>query len=279
MADWVAVRVYATLVFIYDPGTAARQDAPARPRTIAASMAKLTHYTRYADAQAFANSRALWELFDGDREHLNIAHECIVRHADGSGRTAVRIAHADGADEILSFDEIAAGSARFAHWLEANGIERGDRIAFMLQPSLPFYLSLFGAMMMGAISVPLFTLFGLDGLRLRVDDCRPKLLITSADKLDIAREIAGLKVVVADERLLAEIARFPGTYKATTRADDLAVFQYTSGTTRELPAAVKHSHRALVTLMFAALYGTGIRPGDEFFCPSSPAWPEFFIMR
>ena len=57
-----------------------------------------------------------------------------------------------------------------------------------------------------------------------------------------------------------------------TRADDLAVFQYTSGTTRELPEAVKHTHRALVTLMFAALYGTGIRPGDEFFCPSSPAW-------
>ena len=52
----------------------------------------------------------------------------------------------------------------------------------------------------------------------------------------------------------------------------MAVFQYTSGTTRELPAAVKHSHRTLVTLMFAALYGTGIRPGDEFFCPSSPAW-------
>ena len=24
--------------------------------------------------------------------------------------------------------------------------------------------------------------------------------------------------------------------------------------------------------MFAALYGTGIRPGDRFFCPSSPAW-------
>jgi acetyl-CoA synthetase len=52
----------------------------------------------------------------------------------------------------------------------------------------------------------------------------------------------------------------------------MAVFQYTSGTTRELPAAVKHSHRTVVTLMFAALYGTGIRPGDEFFCPSSPAW-------
>ena len=52
----------------------------------------------------------------------------------------------------------------------------------------------------------------------------------------------------------------------------MAVFQYTSGTTRELPEAVKHTHRSLVTLMFAALYGTGIRPSDEFFCPSSPAW-------
>ncbi len=50
------------------------------------------------------------------------------------------------------------------------------------------------------------------------------------------------------------------------------MFQYTSGTTRELPAAVKHTHRAIVTLMSAALYGTGIRPGDNYFCPSSPAW-------
>jgi acetyl-CoA synthetase len=127
-------------------------------------------------------------------------------------------------------------------------------------------------MMRGAISVPLFTLFGLDGLRLRVDDCSPKLLITNAEKAEMARSIEGVRVVIADDALLAELAQFPTSYRVATRADDLAVFQYTSGTTRELPAAVKHTHRALVTLMFAALYGTGIRPGDEYFCPSSPAW-------
>ncbi len=235
-------------------------------------MTKLTDYMRYADAQEHANSSALWALFDGDRDRLNIAQECIRRHADGSGRPAVRIAHADGADEILSFDAIAAGSARFAHWLVEQGIAPGDRIAFMLEPSLPFYLSLFGAVTMGAISVPMFTLFGLDGLRLRIDDCKPKLLITNAEKAEIARQIEGLRFVVADDALLQDIARFPTHFEATSRADDLAVFQYTSGTTRELPEAVKHTHRALVTLMFAALYGTGIRPGDEFFCPSSPAW-------
>lgn len=235
-------------------------------------MTKLTDYTRYADAQAHADGSALWQLFDGTRERLNIAHECAIRHADGAGRAAVRIAHADGSDEILSFDAIAAGSARMAHWLEQSGIQPGDRIAFMLEPSLPFYLSLFGAMLRGAIGVPLFTLFGLDGLRLRVDDCRPSLLITNSEKAEIASRIEGVRVVVADGAFLAELGQYPSVYEPHTRADDLAVFQYTSGTTRELPAAVKHTHRALVTLMFAALYGTGIRPGDQFFCPSSPAW-------
>jgi acetyl-CoA synthetase len=52
----------------------------------------------------------------------------------------------------------------------------------------------------------------------------------------------------------------------------MAIFQYTSGTTRELPAAIRHTHRAIVVVMSAALYGTGVRPGDRFFCPSSPAW-------
>ncbi|RYD86221.1 MAG: acyl-CoA synthetase, partial [Sphingomonadales bacterium] len=235
-------------------------------------MKKLTDMTRFEDAQRFATSDALWDLFDGDRSSLNIAHECIDRHADGSGRVAVRIAHADGRDEALTFDELAAGSARFAHWLAANDVAPGDRVAFMLEPSLPYYVAMFGAIKHGAIGVPLFTLFGLDGLRLRIDDCRPKLLITNAEKAVMAAQIEGVRVVVADDVLLADLAEFPATHMSGSKADNLAMFQYTSGTTRELPSAVRHSHRALVTLMFAALYGTGIRPGDEFFCPSSPAW-------
>jgi acetyl-CoA synthetase len=235
-------------------------------------MAQLTDYTRYADAQAHASMQALWALFRGGRERFNIAEECILRHADGSGRAAVRIAYADGTDEILSFDEIAAGSARFAYWLEQHGVVPGDRIAFMLEPSHAFYVSLFGAMLMGAISVPLFTLFGPDGLRLRVDDCRPKLLITNPEKVGIAQDIEGVRVVVADAAFFAELAPFPTSYQPATRGNDMAAFQYTSGTTRELPAAVKHTHRSLVTLMYAALYGTGVRPRDQFFCPSSPAW-------
>jgi acetyl-CoA synthetase len=234
-------------------------------------VTRLTAFTSYAQAQAHASGEALWELFEGDREHLNIARECITRHADGSGRAAVRIAHAQGHDEILSFDTISAGAARFAHWLDAQGVQPGERIAFMLEPSLAYYVCLFGAMQTGAISVPLFTLFGPDALRLRIGDCQPAILITNAEKAELARSVEGPRVIVADAEFLAALESFPATYSPQTKANDMAVFQYTSGTTRELPEAVKHSHRTLVTLMFAALYGTGIRPGDEFFCPSSPA--------
>ena len=234
-------------------------------------MTKLTEYMSYADAQKHWSPDKLWELFDGDRARLNIAHECIDRHAAGDN-VAIILAHADGRDEKLSFREIARESSKLACYLQAQGVKRGDRVAVMLEPSRAFYVAIFGAIKMGAIAVPLFTLFGPDGIRLRVQDCSPKLLVTNAGKAPMAAGIPGVKVVIADAAFMTALAPFPERFETATSADDIAIFQYTSGTTRELPEAVKHSHRAIVTLMLAALYGTGLRPGDRFFCPSSPAW-------
>src|SRR5262249_5677135 len=135
-----------------------------------------------------------------------------------------------------------------------------------------FYMTLFGAIKHGAVAVPLFTLFGPDSLVVRIHDCSPRVLITSPENAETVHVGEMMDVVVADDDLFAALSRYPDHYRTVTRADDLAVLQYTSGTTRELPTAVKHSHRAIVLVMIAALYGTGIRPGDRFFCPSSPAW-------
>ena len=233
---------------------------------------KLIELATYADAQRHFASAKLWELFDGNRERLNLAHECVDRHATSRDRVAVRIAHADGRDEIVTFQRLAEASSQVAHLLRAKGVGAGDRVAIMLEPGLAFYAALFGAIKAGAIAVPLFILFGPDGLRLRLNDCSPRVLFTSADKAPIAVGINGLEVQIADDAFVASLAQFPAHYDWSSKADDLAVFQYTSGTTRELPEAVRHTHRAIVVVMMAALYATGIRPGDEFFCPSSPAW-------
>lgn len=233
-------------------------------------MTNLTHYTSYADAQAHCSAAGLWELFDGDAQVMNIAHECIDRHVDAG--EAVVLVRAAGDDDSISFRQISEASSRFAHFLVEEGVKAGDRVAVMLEPSLAFYVAIFGAMKMGAIAVPMFTLFGPDGIRLRVQDCKPRLVVTNAEKSEVVPAGDEMKVLVADEAFLDSLGRFSPAFEAHTRADDLAIFQYTSGTTRELPDAVKHTHRAIVTLMLAALYGTGVRPGDRFMCPSSPAW-------
>lgn len=234
-------------------------------------MDLLTDHVSYADAQRLYSTAKIWELFDGGRERFNIAHECVDRHAQ-SGRIALRVAHADGADEAIAFETLARMSSQAAHFLETQGVEPGDRVAIMLEPSLLFYASLFGAIKRGAVAVPLFTLFGADGVRLRTDDCAPRLLIASPEKAATLGDLGGVRVVAADAGLPARLAGFPDRYESRTSASDLAIFQYTSGTTRGLPAAIRHTHRALVVVMNAALYGVGLRPGDKYFCPSSPAW-------
>lgn len=236
-------------------------------------MSKLTEFTTYADAQRHFSAEKLWDLFDGNREQINITHECIDRHANSNAdAVAVRIAHADGHDEVLTFQDISHASSKFAHYLIDQGVKPGEPVAIMLEPSLPFYVGLFGAMKMGAVAVPLFTLFGPDGLRLRVEDCKPRLLLTNTEKAPLAMDIPNLEVAVANQDFMKSLDAYPRTFESHTRGNDLAALQYTSGTTRELPDAVRHTHRSIVTLMTAALYGTGLRPGDRFFCPSSPAW-------
>ena len=224
---------------------------------------RLTDRTSYADAQALFSRAALWDLVEGDRERLNIAHECVDRHPPE--RTAVRIAFADGRDEAYTFGEIAAWSSRFAHFLGREGVRAGERVAIFLEPSLPFYVALFGAMKAGAVAVPMFTLLGRDAIAARIDDCRPVLVLADAP-------LEGARTVVADDSFLAALAREPDEFEAATAASDMAMYQYTSGTTRALPEAVRHRHRAIVTVLIAALYATGVRPGDRFCCPSSPAW-------
>lgn len=235
-------------------------------------MKKLTDYTSYVDAQQHWSAEKLWDIFDGSREHLNIAHECIDRHAADPERVAIIVAHADGHDEVLTYQEISQDSSRFAHYLTQQGVGSGDRVAVMLEPSRAFYTTLFGVIKAGAIAVPLFTLFGPDGIRLRVGDCSPKMLLTNDEKISMVHEIPNMASVVVNDAFLTSLSAYDDHYPLRTHSDDLAIFQYTSGTTREQPDAIKHTHKALVTLMVAALYGTGLRPGDRFFCPSSPAW-------
>ena len=231
---------------------------------------KMNEYTSYEEARAHFKFSQVWELFDGNEKNFNIAHECIDRHV-GTG-TAMRIKFEDGHTEEYSFDEISKSSSQFANALESLGVNFGDRVAIMLDPSFEFYVSLFGTLKRGAIVVPCFTLFGPEALKYRLDDSEAKILITTDDKAEIIKGISDISVITsgAQFRRLLEGKNEKFTYNTT--AKNVAVYQYTSGTTRRYPEAIKHYHRSIATLMPAAVFGRGLKKGDKYFCPSSPAW-------
>jgi len=86
---------------------------------------KITEYKTYEEARQNFTWDKIWELFDGNREQFNIAHECIDRHI-GKG-TAVRIKFADGRSEQYTFDEISSLTSQFANALEAENIQLRPR--------------------------------------------------------------------------------------------------------------------------------------------------------
>jgi len=228
---------------------------------------KLTDSISYAEAQGLFSTSALWALFDGTRERLNLAHECVDRHGAGE-RVAIRLAHPDGSDEALTFAELARRTSRFAHWLRDRGVFKGDRVAVLLPTSSAFHTAVFGTVKAGAIAVPLSTQLGSEGLRIRLADCAPRLIVTTPELAPGAAEACNASVVPIDGAFMSALARFDEHFEWDTASEDEAIHQYTSGTAKAVPTAVKHTHRAVVLNATSALYALGLRPGDRMFCPA-----------
>lgn len=222
-----------------------------------------------SQAAAAFSWTALWDLFDGDEGHLNIAHECVDRHRPD--QVAARIAYADGRIDQPTFGELSRSTSQLAHVLEERGVGTGVPVGVMMEPSPAFYTAVVGILKRGAAVVPLYTLFGPDAIRDRLDDCGASVLIVDQSSDDVARPLP-YEVLRFDADLAPRLAGKPAVYEPCTAGTDLAVLQYTSGTTRQLAEAVPHDHRSIVTLARAALFALGLRPGDRYFCPSSPAW-------
>ncbi len=159
-------------------------------------MTRLLELDNYDLIQSEFSSDLLWDLFDGTRDHMNLAHECLDRHS-GKGR-AISVKHDSGDIEHLDYDELIISTSQFAHQLEKSGIKRGERVAIILEPGKAFYTSLFGAIKRGAIAVPMFTLFGPDALALRIRDCTPSIIVTDKHLGSIKAQFPNIPVLRAD---------------------------------------------------------------------------------
>jgi len=217
---------------------------------------------------------------------FNMAEACCDSWARAEpGRRAIIHLHGDGTVDEWTYGRLAAASDRLANALAAAGVGPGDRVAILLPQCPEVAITHFAAWKLGAVTLPLFTLFGPDALRYRLADSGAKAVVTDPENLSKLDEIRGDLADLAEIFVTAdvaapfrafweEIARASGEMRpAPTQADDPAVLIYTSGTTGP-PKGALHAHRFLSGhLPSIELHHEGFpQPGDIGWTPADWAW-------
>lgn len=219
-------------------------------------------------------------------EKMNIAELCCDSWArERPDQVAIIHVGADGSRQAWTYGQIKRASDGLAVALAAQGITRGDRVAVLLAQHPFVLITQMAVMKLGAVALPLFTLFGEDALRYRLADSGARAVVT--DPANLGRVAALRSAIPALETLIStgparapvlslpELIETParGFRPAETQADDPAMMIYTSGTTGD-PKGVLHAHRFLFGHLPCMELSQGLFPkaGDVGWTPADWAW-------
>ena len=111
-----------------------------------------------------------WDL----PERLNMAHEVCDRWAESDPDRVAIIDLSGGKRRDVSYRALRDMADRLAHQLAAQGVERGDRVGVLRSQSPWTAAAHIAAWKLGAISIPLFLLFGSGALKTRLVDAAAK---------------------------------------------------------------------------------------------------------
>jgi acetyl-CoA synthetase len=228
--------------------------------------------------------RAAYEDFVWPRpEYFNWALDWFDVIAEGNERTALYIVEEDGRESRHSFAGLSARSSRLAGWLRAQGVGAGDRILVMLGNQAELWETALAAMKLGAVLTPATPQLGPVDLRDRIERARVgHVVVRAADRAKFdGVPGAYTRVLVGGTPADAAAGWLPyerfETYEGgfepdgPTRADDLLMLSFTSGTT-SAPKLVEHTHVSYPVGHLSTMYWIGLRPGDVHLNISSPGW-------
>src|SRR3954467_7961635 len=154
----------------------------------------------------------------------NIAQDVCDKHP--RDKPAMIWERHDGARRAVAWGEIQDLANQAAHVLREAGVQRGDRVAVVLPPTPETAAVFFGTWKLGALLLSMSVLYGDDGIRHRLGDSQPRVLVT--DRANAGR-FEHPNVLVLDEGILDGAPT--DAVVADTAADDPAQLYYTSGTT------------------------------------------------
>ncbi|WP_133105344.1 AMP-binding protein [Psychrobacter sp. S4(2024)] len=244
----------------------------------------LTSYSDYYNN--FDMNTLLTEIFgENVDDRLNAYMACCGRHVrDGRGDN-IALVHEDTAGNVtrMSFAELDKASAQVASLLLSYGVQAGDQVATML-PRTPELLTIvLATWRIGAVYQPLFTAFGYDSIKYRMDKANTKVVFTNQENRgkfdDLAKQtkmvLVGSKVDAqswGDDSYADKISKQPQTIEPVLLNTDAPFLQmFTSGTVGK-SKGVSVPLSALSAFYLYMRYAIDLRADDNYWNMADPGW-------
>ncbi len=234
---------------------------------------------------------------------LNTCYNCIDRHVEsgrGDQNALIYDSPVTGQKQSISYRDLQERVSLFAGALRALGVTKGDRVLIYMPMVPEALIAMYACARLGAIHSVVFGGFAFHELAVRIDDARPKVVVTASCGIEITRvveykplldkaiEICRHKpahcVVLQRPQQTCELvagrdltwqdslAQAEPTECVPVLATDPLYILYTSGTTGKPKGVVRDNGGHAVALKWSMKYVYGMEPGEVFWAASDIGW-------
>ncbi len=237
---------------------------------------------------------------DGELNTAYLALDHHVQQGRGEQLALIYDSPVTGTRARLTYRELTEAVARTAGMLAALGVARGDRVVIYL-PAIPeAVIAMLAVARLGAIHSVVFGGFAAPELALRIDDAKPKVILTASCGIEIKRIVEYKPLLdralqlaahrpqacVVFQRPQVRAALQPGRDHdwaellaaaqpagcTPVRATDPLYILYTSGTTGKPKGVVRENGGHAVALKYSMKAVFNADPGDVFWASSDVGW-------
>ncbi|MGO3804331.1 AMP-binding protein [Psychrobacter sp.] len=243
--------------------------------------------TSYSDYYHQFNLNNLLTEIYGDHldDRLNAYMACCGRHVrDGRGEHDALV-HEDTEGQVtrMTFAEMDKASAQIANVLLSYGVQAGDQVATMLPRSPELLVIVLAAWRIGAVYQPLFTAFGYDSIKYRMDKANTRVVFTNQENRGKFEDLAEQTKMVmvgsesdaeqwGDDNYSEVMASQPQTAEPVLLETDAPFLQmFTSGTVGK-SKGVSVPLSALSAFYLYMHYAIDLRADDNYWNMADPGW-------
>ena len=237
---------------------------------------------------------------DGQMNTSYMALDYHVENGRGQQTALIYDSPVSNTKKKYTYSQLRDQVALCAGMIKAQGVNKGD-VVIIYMPMVPqAAIAMLACARLGAIHSVVFGGFAAPELAIRIDDSKPKCIISASCGIEINRiipykplldqaiELASHKpsscIILQRQQLKAklkpnydyswadEIKQAKPTEPVALRGDDLIYILYTSGTTGKPKGVVRENGGHAVALKYSmkAIYNT--EPGEVYFAASDVGW-------